>query len=145
MKIEIEASPAGKALLIGVVGIVVGIVAVLLNRPTLLVVGCSLAAAGLIAIWAVQPRCHGYVKWTGTEDNEIQIANCSECDRWTLSLRGEYVAHGKGFDAFVEAVNKVADSHQQYLPHVAMRLRKVLELIEGNQKPEDGFETENET
>jgi hypothetical protein len=135
MKLEIEVSPAGKALAVSFAAIPLAFIGVLLNSPTLIIVGVSLAVACLIALWIIRPRCLGHMKWWGTEDNEIQVATCTGCDRWVLKVREGFAAHGRGFEEFEEKIEAVASKYEGHLPYVAARLRKIATVVQKNAEP----------
>lgn len=135
MKIEFEASPMGKILILAVVGLVLALVGLIADSPPIALAGMTVSVAALLSLWAMRPPCRGQVKWRSTEDGEIEIGTCQSCDRWTIRIRDGFAAHGRGYAAFREAVEELAATHQAYLPHLSVRLRGLLDKLDSS---EDG-------
>lgn len=136
MKIEFEFTRLGKVVAMIPIGSGLILAGLLAQSPAFTVAGIILLGAAMLSLWMLRPGCQGEVRWRGTEDDEISIGTCQDCDRWMIRIRDQIVAHGRGYTAFRAAVEEIAASHQNYLPHLAARLRKLLDTLEESRKAE---------
>lgn len=154
VKIEIWMHPVLKAMLICGGGLLLGIIGILLNSEFLLLVGIIASGGGLIAYWLLRSLmdggCDGEMQWRGDDELEVYVGTCSECDRWSIRVRGHNVATGRGYDAFHDAAEAVARTYEGHVPAIANRFRMLIADIEEDEPedtppPEEGFATERET
>jgi hypothetical protein len=146
--------PQVRLLVVLVSGVVWTLLGLVTGSDILFLAGLIAIASLLLMIWVLweplrqvvpwlggEKPCNGSVVWRATESEDVLVGTCTECNRWTLKVRGIEVANGRGLDSFIEEASEVAQRYERMVPQIAGELRAVIAQLEEREtsSPEEGL------